>query len=159
VGARRERCADRILPAVSAVARTGGAVYQASGTIQANIMRSRADGQGSAEGGVPIRLVKGAYVEDAQVARLPGDATDLALLELAHELHANGAEVANATDDAVLREALLRPSRVSASRCCLACGARTRRSAPAAECPPRSPARPARPSGALAAKRVRVRWL
>jgi proline dehydrogenase len=101
VGAEQERRADRIL----AVAREGGAV---SATIQANLKRSRADAHALAERGVPIRLVKGAYVEDPQVARPWGEPTDLAFVELAHELHANGAGVAIATHDAVLREALLR---------------------------------------------------
>jgi proline dehydrogenase len=105
VGAEQERRADRVLAAVSAVARRGGAV---SATIQANLKRSRADGQALAESGVPIRLVKGAYAEDPQVARPWGEPTDLAFIELAHELHANGAEFAIATHDAVLREALLR---------------------------------------------------
>lgn len=105
VGAEREHRADRILEAVMAVARTGGAV---SATVQANLQRSRADGQALAEAGVPIRLVKGAYAEDPQVARPRGEPTDVAFLELAHELHANGAAVAIATHDAVLREALLR---------------------------------------------------
>ena len=105
VGAEQERRADRILGAVSAVAREGGAV---SATIQANLKRSRADAHALAEGGVPIRLVKGAYLEDPHVARRWGEPTDLAFVELAHELHANGAEVAIATHDAILREALLR---------------------------------------------------
>ena len=105
VGAEQERRADRILAAVSAVAREGGAV---SATIQANLKRSRADAQALAAGGVPIRLVKGAYAEDPQVARPWGEPTDLAFVELAHELHANGAEVAIATHDAILRETLLR---------------------------------------------------
>jgi proline dehydrogenase len=105
VGAEEERRADRILAAVSTVARSGGAV---TATIQANLKRSRADAQALVERGVPIRLVKGAYVEDPQVARPWGEPTDLAFLELAHELHANGAEVAIATHDAILREALLR---------------------------------------------------
>ena len=105
VGAEQERRADRILAAVSAVAATGGAV---SATIQANLKRSRTDAQALAERRVPIRLVKGAYVEDPQVAHPWGEPTDLAFLELAHELHASGAEVAIATHDAVLREALLR---------------------------------------------------
>jgi proline dehydrogenase len=105
VGAEEESRADRILAAVSAVAREGGAV---SATVQANLKRSRADAQALAEGGVPVRLVKGAYVEDPQVARPWGEATDLAFVELAHELHASGAEVAIATHDAVLREALVR---------------------------------------------------
>jgi proline dehydrogenase len=46
--------------------------------------------------------------EGPEVARPRGEPTDMAFLELAHELHANGAEVALATHDAVLREALLR---------------------------------------------------
>jgi proline dehydrogenase len=105
VGAEQERRADGILAAVSAVSRAGGAV---SATIQANLRRSRLDAQALAEGGVPIRLVKGAYVEDPGIARPWGEATDLAFLELAHELHADGAEVSIATHDAILREALLR---------------------------------------------------
>ena len=105
VGAEQEHRAGRILTAVMAVARRGGAV---SATVQANLERSRADAEALAEGGVPIRLVKGAYVEDPGVARPWGEPTDLAFLELAHELHANGAEVAIATHDSLLREALLR---------------------------------------------------
>jgi proline dehydrogenase len=105
VGAEQEHRADRILTAVMAVARRGGAV---SATVQSNLERSRADAEALAQGGVPIRLVKGAYVEDSGVARPWGEPTDLAFLELAHELHANGAEVAIATHDALLREALLR---------------------------------------------------
>jgi proline dehydrogenase len=105
VGAEEERRADGILAAVSAVARAGGAV---SATIQANLERSRADAQALAEGGVPIRLVKGAYVEDPEISRPWGEPTDLAFLELAHELHADGAEVSIATHDGILREALLR---------------------------------------------------
>ena len=105
VGAEQERRADRILAAVSAVAGRGGAV---SATIQANLKRSRADALALAEDAVPIRLVKGAYAEDPQVARPRGEPTALAFLELAHELHAKGAELAIATHDAVLREALLR---------------------------------------------------
>jgi proline dehydrogenase len=105
VGAEQERRTDRTLAVVSAVARKGGAV---SATIQANLKRSRADAQALAEGGVPIRLVKGAYLEDPQVARPWGEPTDLAFVDLAYELHANGAEVAIATHDAILRETLLR---------------------------------------------------
>ena len=105
VGAEQERRADRILATVSAVARARGVV---SATIQANLKRSPADAQALAEAGVPIRLVKGAYDEDPQVALPWGEPTDLAFLELAHELHANGAAVAIATHDATLREALLR---------------------------------------------------
>jgi proline dehydrogenase len=105
VGAEQERRADRILAAVLAVAGTGGAV---SATVQANLKRSGRDAEALAAAGVPIRLVKGAYAEDPQIARPWGEATDLAFLELAHELHAGGAELALGTHDPVLREALLR---------------------------------------------------
>ncbi len=105
MGAEQAHRIDRILAAVSAVARTGGAV---SATIQANLKRSPSDARALAEGGVPIRLVKGAYEEDPRVALPRGEANDLAFLELAHALHADGAEVAIATHDAVLREALVR---------------------------------------------------
>ena len=105
VGAEQERRADRILETVLGAARRGAAV---SATIQANLKRSRADAHLLAERGVPIRLVKGAYDEPREVAWPRGEPTDLAFLELAHELHGNGAEVAAATHDAVLREALLR---------------------------------------------------
>jgi proline dehydrogenase len=57
---------------------------------------------------VPIRLCKGAYVEDADIARPWGEPTDHAFLELAHDLHGHGAEVVIATHDPGLREGLLR---------------------------------------------------
>jgi proline dehydrogenase len=105
VGAEEERRSERILTTVLGVARRGGAV---SATIQANLRRSRSDADALAQAGVPIRLVKGAYAEDPQLARPWGEATDVAFLELAHELHADGAELALGTHDPVLREALLR---------------------------------------------------
>jgi len=105
VGAEQARDADRIQAAVRAAARTGGAV---SATIQANLRRSPADARALAEDGVPIRLVKGARMETPEIALPRGEATDLAFIEIAHELHAAGAEVAIATHDPVLREALLR---------------------------------------------------
>jgi proline dehydrogenase len=105
VGAEEERRAERILAAVLAVARMGGAV---SATIQANLKRSQSDAHALAEGGVPIRLVKGAYVEDRRLARPWGESTDIAFLDLAHELYLNGADIALATHDPILREALLR---------------------------------------------------
>ena len=105
VGAEEERRADRILEVVMAVARAGGAV---SATVQANLRRSRSDAHALAGAGVPIRLVKGAYVEDARLAVPWGEATDLAFLDLAHELHEAGADVALGTHDPILREALLR---------------------------------------------------
>ncbi len=46
-------------------------------------------------------------MEDLRVARPWGEATDLAFLELAHELHAGRAELTLATHDPILQEALL----------------------------------------------------
>lgn len=105
VGAEDERHADAILAAVLGAARAGAAV---SATVQANLYRSRSDADALAAAGVPIRLVKGAYAEPADRARPWGEATDLAYLELAHELYAGGGELSLATHDPVLREALLR---------------------------------------------------
>jgi len=51
--------------------------------------------------------VKGAYVEQPGIAHAWGETTDLALLELAHELHRGGAELSLGTHDPVLRDTLL----------------------------------------------------
>jgi proline dehydrogenase len=104
VGAEEAAQADRILETVLAVARAGGAV---SATVQANLHRSRRDATVLADAGVPIRLVKGAYVEPPAVAHRWGDETDLAFVALAHDLHRAGATLWLATHDPVLREALL----------------------------------------------------
>jgi proline dehydrogenase len=104
VGAEEAARADRILTTVLAVARGGGRV---SATLQANLRRSERDAEVLSEAGVPIRLVKGAYVEPPAVAYAWGDPTDLAFVSLAHGLHGAGATVWLATHDPVLREALL----------------------------------------------------
>jgi proline dehydrogenase len=105
IGAERAQRADRIIEVVLAAARVGLPV---SATAQANLKRTPVDASRLAEAGVAIRLVKGAYAEGPVVAHAWGEPTDLAFLELAHELHRNGAEVALGTHDPVLREALLR---------------------------------------------------
>jgi proline dehydrogenase len=104
VGAEEAARAGRILETVLAVARGGGAV---AATLQANLRRSQRDGLVLVDAGVPIRLVKGAYVEPPAVAHAWGDESDIAFAELAHELHRAGAELSLATHDPVLREALL----------------------------------------------------
>jgi proline dehydrogenase len=104
VGAEQAARTDRILEAVLAVARAGGPV---AATIQANLHRSPADAERLAQAGVPIRLVKGAYVEGPALAHPWGDATDLAFIELAYALDRGGATVSLATHDPVIREALL----------------------------------------------------
>jgi proline dehydrogenase len=104
VGAEQAARIDRILETVLAVARVGGPV---AATIQANFRRSPSDAQRLAEAGVPIRLVKGAYVETPALAHAWGDPTDIAFIELAYALHRAGATVSLATHDPVIREALL----------------------------------------------------
>jgi proline dehydrogenase len=76
-------------------------------TVQANLRRSPADADRLAEAGVPIRLVKGAYVESPALAHPWGDATDLAFIDLAYVIHAAGATLSLGTHDPVIREALL----------------------------------------------------
>ncbi|HET6868170.1 MAG TPA: proline dehydrogenase family protein, partial [Solirubrobacteraceae bacterium] len=104
VGAEEAARADRILETVLAVARDGGRV---AATLQANLRRSVSDASALVEAGVPVRLVKGAYVESPEVAHAWGDPTDLAFVDLAYSLHRAGATVWLATHDPVLREALL----------------------------------------------------
>ena len=104
VGAEQAARADAVLAAVLAVARAGGAV---SATVPANLRRSLGDAMTLAEAGVPIRLVKGAYVESPALTYPWGDATDVAFVELAYALAPAGAPLSLATHDPVLREALL----------------------------------------------------
>lgn len=104
VGAEEAARADRIFETVLAVARAGGRV---AATLQANLRRSSQDASALVEAGVPIRLVKGAYVESAAVAFQWGEPTNLAFVNLAHDLHRAGATLWLATHDPVLREALL----------------------------------------------------
>ena len=104
VGAEQAARVDRILDVVLAVARAGGRV---AATVQANLRRTPGDAERLIEAGVPIRLVKGAYVETPALAHPWGDATDLAFIELAYALHAAGATLSLGTHDPVIREALL----------------------------------------------------
>ena len=104
VGAEQVARTDRILETVLAVARGGGPV---AATVQANLRRTSVDAHRLAEAGVPIRLVKGAYVETPALAHPWGDETDLAFIELAYALHGAGATVSLGTHDPVIREALL----------------------------------------------------
>lgn len=107
VGAEQAARTDRILAAVLAAARGAGAGGVVSATVQANLRRSVRDALTLSEAGVPIRLVKGAYVESPAETHPWGDATDIAFAELAHALHRAGADFSLATHDPVLREALL----------------------------------------------------
>ena len=117
VGAEEAEVADRVLDAVLAVHATGLPV---EATLQANLRRSPGDAERLADAGVPVRLVKGAYVERSA---LPwGGPTDAAYVALAHRLHAGGAGLALATHDAPLRDRLL--ADLPAARCELLLGIR-----------------------------------
>ncbi|HYI18293.1 MAG TPA: proline dehydrogenase family protein [Solirubrobacteraceae bacterium] len=117
VGAEEAAATDRVLGAVLGAHAVGLPV---EATLQANLRRSPADADRLADAGVPVRLVKGAYVErDA----LPwGPATDAAYVALAHRLHAGGAGLALATHDAPLRDRLL--GALPGARCELLLGVR-----------------------------------
>ena len=104
VGAEEAATTDRTLDAVLGAAAAGLPV---AATLQANLRRSPADADRLAAAGVPVRLVKGAYVEAPAVALPYGPQTDRAYAELARRLHAAGAQVALATHDDALREPLL----------------------------------------------------
>ncbi len=78
VGAEEAAVTDRVLDAVIEAARRGRPV---EATVQANLRRSPQDAMRLDAEGVPIRLVKGAYVE--RNAHPWGPATDHAYAELA----------------------------------------------------------------------------
>jgi proline dehydrogenase len=108
-GARLEVSAEeswrtpQIMELTLALARSGAPVVA---TVQANLRRSESDAERLVEAGVPVRLVKGAYLEPPDVAHSWGDETDLAFVRIARAVHADG-ELILATHDPVLREALL----------------------------------------------------
>ena len=104
VGAEDSTRTDRVLDVSLGAAASGARIMQ---TLQANLRRSPYDSARLIEAQVPVRLVKGAYVESPEVALPWGRETDAAYVSLADTLHRAGLEVALATHDAGLREALL----------------------------------------------------
>jgi proline dehydrogenase len=117
VGAEEAAHTDRILGAVMAVAAQGLPV---EATLQANLHRSPHDAERLAAAGVPVRLVKGAYVESPADALPWGPPTDEAYAALAHRLSDAGTDVALATHDAPLAPASSASSRARAASCCSA---------------------------------------
>lgn len=97
IGAEEAAVTDTILAAVIETARRGRPV---EATLQANLRRSPEDAKRLTQAGVPIRLVKGAYVEPD--AHPWGPATDHAYAQLAHDLP----DAALATHDEALLAAL-----------------------------------------------------
>jgi proline dehydrogenase len=104
VGAEDTSRTDHILDVVTTLAAEGAPL---TATVQANLRRSPQDVTRLAAAGVPVRIVKGAYVEPPALAYPWGEATDVAFLRLAHQLRDAGAAFSVATHDPVLREALL----------------------------------------------------
>jgi proline dehydrogenase len=104
VSAEESSRTEAILDAVVRL-RTSGAPVVA--TLQANLRRTEGDVERLADASVPIRLVKGAYLEPRETAFAWGEPTDLAFVRLAHKAHDLGIELAIGTHDRVLREALL----------------------------------------------------
>jgi proline dehydrogenase len=104
VGAEDSSRTDAVLAVVTALAGEGAPLMA---TLQANLRRSPKDVARLAEAGVPVRLVKGAYVEPSQLAYPWGEQTDVAFLRLAHQLRAAGVAFSLATHDPRVREALL----------------------------------------------------
>lgn len=104
IGAEDAPRTDRVLAVATDAARAGLPIEV---TLQANLRRTSRDWPGLADLGVPIRLVKGAYVESAADAVPYGEPTDRAFLALSRSLHEAGAAFSLATHDAALREAAL----------------------------------------------------
>ena len=103
VGAEDSGRTDRILDCVVGAHEAGAPV---AATLQANLRRSPGDADRLAAAGVPVRLVKGAYVEPLDVAHRYGEETDRAFVALAHRLLAAGAAITLATHDPALQDAL-----------------------------------------------------
>ena len=96
VGAEQATRTDAILGITRAAAEEGLPVMQ---TVQANLRRSPADVESLAAAGIPVRLVKGAFVEAGEIALPWGSETDHAYVALAERLAALGAPHALATHD------------------------------------------------------------
>ena len=101
LGAEESRRTEAILGLARGLAGEG---LPLMATVQANLRRSARDVEELAGAGIPVRLVKGAYVEAPELALAWGPATDRAFVALAERLAALGAEHALATHDpAILR--------------------------------------------------------
>jgi proline dehydrogenase len=108
VGAEDAARCDAILDIVEDAAGSGAAL---TCTLQANLRRSMGDVPRVAALGIPVRLVKGAFVEPEAVAHAYGPDTDRRYVELAVALRERSAEVLTATHDTALHE-LLDPDQV-----------------------------------------------
>lgn len=119
IGAEEAAVAGRVLDLVLGAAAHGLPV---EATLQPNLRRSDDDAGRLAAAGVPVRLVKGAYVEDRATAWRWGPETDRAYTRLARRLAGAGVDIALATHDAARRAALL--ADLPTARCELLLGVR-----------------------------------
>lgn len=104
LGAEQAARADAIQEIARHAVAAGLPVMQ---TVQANLRRSPDDVESLAAGGVPIRLVKGAYVEDTAIALPWGRETDAAYVTIGMRLAQLGADHSLATHDDAILERLL----------------------------------------------------
>ncbi|WP_157987491.1 proline dehydrogenase family protein [Jiangella endophytica] len=104
ISAEESHRTPHIMDLTVALAEAGAPVLA---TVQANLRRSPGDVDRLLAAEVPVRLVKGAYLESAEVAHAWGEPATVAYVKLAHQVHAGGAAPVLATHDRVLREALL----------------------------------------------------
>lgn len=111
LGAEQSARTDAILGIACAAARKGLPVMA---TVQANLRRSADDLEVLANARVPVRLVKGAYVEDERVAHAWGPPTDRAYIALAQRLAELGADHSLATHDPALLDQLTRDRHAAA---------------------------------------------
>jgi proline dehydrogenase len=88
-------------------------------TVQANLRRSARDVEELVKARVPIRLVKGAYVEGEDVAYPWGPPTDEAYIALAQRLAELGADHSLATHDPAILRRLTRDRRGAVVECLL----------------------------------------
>jgi proline dehydrogenase len=105
ISAEESQRMPAILETTLALARAGAPVVQ---TLQANLRRTEQEVDRLLEAQVPIRLVKGAYVEPPKVAYPWGEQTDKAYVRVAHKLHNGGGELSLGTHDHAIRDVLLR---------------------------------------------------
>jgi proline dehydrogenase len=105
VGAEQSARTDAILAIVHGAAQKGLPVMA---TVQANLRRSADDVEALATAHIPVRLVKGAYVESDRIAHRWGPPTDAAYLALAQRLAELGLDHSLATHDPALIEQLTR---------------------------------------------------
>ncbi len=104
LGAEESSRTDATLAIARAAAGAGLPVMV---TIQANLLRSASDIERLVEARVPIRLVKGAYVENRETAHPWGPTTDAAYNALGEWLVELGADHALATHDPAILDRLL----------------------------------------------------